>query len=66
MPVYEYACPRGHVTEKFVSLSERPQFIDCEGGASDSPCLHQAERIVSAPKTTFHANDRKAIKREGR
>lgn len=64
MGVFEYECPAGHTTDHFVSLNERPQTIPCghkdEEGNSD--CDKTAEFVVSAPKTTFHANDRKAIK----
>jgi putative FmdB family regulatory protein len=60
MGVFEYQCSSGHITEKFVPLSERPEQIFCD------TCGETARRIVSAVKTTFHANDRKAIKREGR
>lgn len=58
MGVFEFECPRGHVTDHFVSLAERPVQIRC--GAAG--CDEFARFIVSAAKTTFHANDRKAIK----
>ena len=66
MGIYEYQCPRGHVTERFVKLEERSQQIECEGGTEDVPCLEHADLIVSATPTTFRANDRKAFKRTGR
>jgi hypothetical protein len=58
MGVFEYECPRGHVTDHLVSLAERPQTITCK----TEGCGETASYIISAAKTTFHANDRKAIK----
>jgi hypothetical protein len=65
MGVFEYQCPRGHITEKFVPLADRPAHVDCEGGTEDVPCLHTAELVLSATPTTFRAMDRKAFKRSG-
>lgn len=61
MGVFEYECSRGHVTDHFVPLAERPQEIPC----GHEGCTESARYVVSAAKTTFHANDRKAIKRRG-
>ena len=58
MGVFEYECPLGHVTDHYVSLAERPATIQCK----TEGCKEIAKFIVSAAKTTFHANDRKAIK----
>jgi len=58
MGVFEFQCPKGHITDHFVSLAERPALIRCE----TKGCEEIAKFIVSAAKTTFHANDRKAIK----
>lgn len=62
MGIYEYQCPAGHITERFASLSERPESLQCE----HEGCGQDATRIVSAVRTTFHMNDRKAIKRKGK
>lgn len=58
MGVYEFECSNGHVTDHFVPLAERPATIPC--GANG--CEETARFVISAAKTTFHANDRKAIK----
>lgn len=58
MGIFEYECPAGHVTDHFVSLSERETEIPCE----TEGCGQVARFVVSAARTTFHANDRKAIK----
>jgi hypothetical protein len=62
MGVYEYQCRHNHVTEKFVSLSERPLSVPCE----HEGCKETATFVVSATPTTFRAADRKAFKRGGR
>lgn len=59
MGVYEYQCQHGHITEFFRPLAERAVPVEC------STCKETATLIVSAVQTTFHANDRKAIKRSG-
>jgi hypothetical protein len=56
MGVFEYECPSGHVTDHLVALAERPNTIPCV------TCGQSARYIISAARTTFHANDRKAIK----
>ena len=56
MALYEFECKSKHVTERFVSLAERPATVKCE------TCGTPAKFIVSAARTTFHANDRRAIK----
>ena len=56
MGIYEYQCPNGHVTEKMQSMSDRQRPVTCDH------CAEMAQFIVSATPTTFHANDRKAIK----
>lgn len=61
MGIYEFECPAGHVTEKMVSLSERPPSVACE----HEGCKEQAQFVVSATPTTFRAQDRKAFKRQG-
>jgi hypothetical protein len=58
MGVFEFECPDGHITNLLVSYSERPAEIAC----GTEGCGKPAKFIVSSPKTTFHANDRKAIK----
>lgn len=62
MGIYEYQCPNGHVTEKMVPLSERPQTVKCEHEGCDGV----GKFVMSATPTTFRAMDRKAFKRSGR
>lgn len=62
MSVFEYECPCGHVSNVMCKIADRPDQILCH----DVDCDHVAKFVLSATKTTFHANDRKAIKREGR
>lgn len=38
MPIYEYRCPQGHVTEKIRSYVGRDDFVACQ-------CGHPAPRI---------------------
>jgi predicted nucleic acid-binding Zn ribbon protein len=59
MGVFQYECPQGHVTEKFVPLAKREDVVKCDHCASD------ARYVVSAVATTFRAHDRKAFKRQG-
>ncbi len=55
MGLFEFVCPNGHVTEDLYSLKTRPDAIKCA-------CGEEAKLTISAVKTNFHANDRKAIK----
>lgn len=32
MPLYDFKCPNGHVTETIVSLRDRPEVIRCHCG----------------------------------
>lgn len=45
MPVYEYQCPKGHVTEAMVAMGT--ELHTCEF------CSAVAARIMSATRTTF-------------
>jgi hypothetical protein len=65
MGCFEFECERGHVTELFVSLAERPAFIKCEHAVEGQPCQLPANLVLSATPTTFRQNDRKAFKRQG-
>ncbi len=56
MAIYEYQCPEGHVTTHMSTFADKPTTVKCEH------CDKAAEFVVSATPTTFHANDRKAIK----
>lgn len=58
MGIFEYECPAGHVSDHFVSLLERPDMIPCKADG----CSNTAHFIISPARTTFHANDRRAIK----
>lgn len=55
MPIFEYQCPNGHLQEKLVSRDHVVR-VPC------NKCAATAKRILSATKTTFKENDRKAIK----
>lgn len=41
MPLYEYECPNGHRTEKFLSLAEADKRIKCP------QCGKRTERVFS-------------------
>lgn len=58
MGLFEYTCGVGHITERLVSLKDRPEIIPCE----HEGCALASRLTVSAARTTFHANDRKSIK----
>lgn len=58
MPIYEYECARGHVTEKMASLAERTETYPC----AYARCELVAIRVLSATSTSFRLNDRKAFK----
>ena len=66
MGIFEYECPKGHVTEHFVSLAERPDNIPCAHCGSNDAEITWAKRITSAVKTTFRQMDRSAFKRRNR
>jgi len=71
MPVYEFECPKGHVTEDVVPMGTKEvpcvacaaeaQAISARTGKSIPPCFapHVATRILSATPTTFRYNDRR-------
>lgn len=48
MPIYEYQCPEGHITEAVSSIKDRKKSIACKA------CNSEAHFIVSA--TPFHLN----------
>lgn len=41
MPIYEYECLDGHITEKFAVIAERNQSVHCK------VCLKKTKRIFS-------------------
>jgi len=43
MPLHEFKCPCGHVTEDLFKVNEKPDFIPCE------ECGEQADSILSMP-----------------
>ena len=54
MPIYDYRCGVGHVTELFGSMSDHPQKIDCP-----EPCGKPAERVfLSVPYMDVDHTDR--------
>lgn len=69
MAIYEFECPKGHVTEAHYSLADRPASIVCEHPESADEgapiCGQTAQFVLSATPTTFRAQDRKAFKRQG-
>ena len=46
MPMYDFQCPEGHTTEKFMSVKDETQETPCE------KCEATAKRIISA--AAFH------------
>ena len=62
MAIFEFECPKGHVSDLMVGVLPRPATIKC----THKGCGQEAKFVLSATKTTFHAMDRKAIKRGGR
>ena len=46
MPIYEYSCRKGHVTDVLVSFADKPIWLECEtcGGIAEplftTPALH--------------------------
>lgn len=59
MPIFEFECPKGHITEKLVrtGTGNDTDRIACPR------CIATARRILSPTKTTFKMHDRKAIKK---
>ncbi len=51
MPVYNYQCPKGHVTEAMVSISNRKEPITCKA------CNSMASFIISAPSISLDGTD---------
>ena len=62
MGIYEYECPKGHISERFVSFEEKPDEVLCD----HIDCDFMAQPITSAVKTTFRHMDRTAFKRRNR
>lgn len=58
MGIYEFECPKGHVSDLLIRLESRPQEIYC----TYPGCKEKAKFVVSATPTTFRANDRRAFK----
>jgi hypothetical protein len=74
MPLYEYRCQEGHVTERIASIHDHQEAISCpydlgidpsipnlagEADGTENPCGKKAERIVSLP-TIFSKDFRTA------
>ena len=56
MPLYEYKCPKGHVTELRLHLGDGdmpPQRVACKGRG----CLGLAERVYSKPMVPLLGDD---------
>jgi len=51
MPIYNYQCPEGHITEAMVSVSKRKESITCKA------CNSEAHFIVSAPSIQLDGTD---------
>ena len=47
MPLYEYRCSRGHITEQYASIEQRRLYIDCP------KCDRMATRRFHAPAIHF-------------
>lgn len=46
MPIYEFECKEGHVSERFLKIEDTLRFISCD------TCQKGAQRIISRP--TIH------------
>lgn len=46
MPLFEYRCPEGHITERLSNYRQRPDFMTCR-------CGLQARYRISAPKLDY-------------
>lgn len=57
MPMYEYQCPNGHITEKMQPIADANRPVTCEH------CPTIAERVLSPTPTSFRHNDRRAFKK---
>jgi hypothetical protein len=60
VPIYEFECPRGHVTEALKPMgTQRVLCLECEVEYEDGP-LDQlfATRILSPTRTDFRYADR--------
>jgi predicted nucleic acid-binding Zn ribbon protein len=44
MPIYNYKCNRGHITEIFCNFNDRPEFVQCEYFDEHTHCTEQAHR----------------------
>jgi hypothetical protein len=69
MPIFEYRCQHGHITEEFVT----PSLVNTPGArstvcvrCSSEGNVELAEKILSATPTTFKHNDRTSLKKTGR
>jgi putative FmdB family regulatory protein len=56
VPIYQYQCQNGHITEELSKVRDSFPTIQCR------ECKGIATRILSPTPTTFKQNDRKAIK----
>jgi hypothetical protein len=61
MSIFEFECPKGHVTDMMIPLALRPNTKTC----GHEGCEEEAKFVLSATPTTFRAQDRKAFKRQG-
>lgn len=64
MPVFEFQCPQGHVTESLTSpdVQQQPCMLcmaDRARGALREHADITAKRVLSATRTTFQHADRK-------
>ncbi len=61
-PIYDYECPKGHKHSVTQSITDyKPGDVPCKA----KRCREMAIRVIAPTATTFHHNDRKAIKRKG-
>jgi len=50
MPLYEFRCPRGHVTERLMNLDDAVDSIRCPAKMRrPGTCGQRANRAISAP-----------------
>ena len=61
MPFYEFECPKGHVTEKLMTIAEGDgislvECVECsKTRVGRAELSHMARRILAPPPTTFVA-----------
>lgn len=64
MPIYEYQCKNGHVTDRLRKVEQADDLVECnqckpsDGSDARAPMT----RVLSATKTIFRHHDRTVFK----